>query len=156
MQREGRGISASGLTRAFLRLLGVALVLVGAYWGLARAGIVPNPFAAATRGDIDLAESDRPGLRVLFVGNSFTRANSLPHLMHELAAADDGVQPIFAVERTRGGWTLHEASEDDRLRDLLKRIDWDVVVLQEQSQLLSFPRVGGVKRRTPMPTGCGR
>jgi hypothetical protein len=137
MQPGRRRVSARGLGRAFLRLLGAALVLVVAYFGLARAGIVPNPFAPATRGDIDLAESDRPGLRVLFVGNSFTRANSLPQLVHELAAADDGAQPIFAVERTRGGWTLHQASEDGGLRDLLERIDWDVVVLQEQSQLLS-------------------
>ena len=89
--------------------------------------------------DIALARSDRPGLRVLFVGNSFTFRNSLPALVHELAAGDPGAPPIFSVEYAAGGWSLRQADKDGGLDKLLREIHWDVVVLQEKSWLLSLP-----------------
>jgi hypothetical protein len=76
---------------------------------------------------------------VLFVGNSFTFYNSMPALVHQLEAADAGAPPFFVAEYTRGGWTLEDASRDDGLASLLGDVRWDVVVVQEQSQLLSFP-----------------
>jgi hypothetical protein len=78
-------------------------------------------------------------LRVLFVGNSFTFENSLPTLVHDLAAADPGATPIFAVEYAAGGWSLQQANKDDGLDKLLREVHWDAVVLQEKSWVLSFP-----------------
>jgi hypothetical protein len=42
------------------------------YVGLAKSGIIRSPFFPRAEGDLALAKSDRAGLRVLFVGNSFT------------------------------------------------------------------------------------
>lgn len=122
----------------FLAVAGVALGFA-LYSGLVHIGLARSLLAPNLRGDIALARSDRPGLRVLFVGNSFTFRNSLPALVHELAAGDPGAPPIFAVEYAAGGWSLHQANRDDGLDKLLREVDWDVVVLQEKSWLLSLP-----------------
>ena len=112
--------------------------LFALYVALVHFGVLRSPFDPVLRGDVALARSDAPGLRVLFVGNSFTFSNSLPELVHELAAADDGAPPIYAVGYTAGGWSLRRASRNARLRELLHDVEWDVVVLQERSMLLSF------------------
>jgi hypothetical protein len=127
------------LSRTFF--LAVAGVVLGfaLYSGLVHIGLARSLLAPNLRGDIALARSDRPGLRVLFVGNSFTFRNSLPALVHELAAGDPGAPPIFAVEYAAGGWSLHQANRADGLDKLLRDVDWDVVVLQEKSWLLSLP-----------------
>jgi hypothetical protein len=118
-------------------IAGVALG-VGLYAGLIKVGLLSNPFAAAISGDIELARSHRAGLRVLFIGNSLTAENSMPALVHDLAATDEGARPIFAVQYTGPSWTLRRASDDDRLTALLEDVGWDVVVLQEQSRIASF------------------
>jgi hypothetical protein len=129
--------------RRLRRLLACAIVGltlgIALYAGLVRAGFARNPFAPVAHGDLELARSNRAGLRVLFVGNSFTFENSLPRLVHKLAAADPGRPPIYSVEYALPGWTLEQASHDRGLERLLADVHWDVVVLQEQSQLLSFP-----------------
>jgi len=129
-------------------LLG-ALVGLGIYGALINAGIARPLFSPVTRGDLALARSDRPGLRVLFVGNSFTFENSLPALVHDLAAGDPGARPIFSVEYVAPGWTLEAAARDQGLTKLLRDVRWDDVVLQEQSQLLSFPE--GQWRKETLP-----
>jgi hypothetical protein len=119
--------------------VGIGLVLtVPVYVGLAKLGLVRSPFFPRIDGDIALAQSDRPGLRVLFVGNSFTYYNEMPTLVHKLAAADEGAPPIFVVEYTAPNWNLRKASGEDGLEHLLEDVRWDVVVLQDNSQALSF------------------
>jgi uncharacterized protein DUF4886 len=129
--------------RRLLRLfsLAVAGIVLGLtlYAGLVHIGLARSLLAPNLRGDIALARGDRPGLRVLFVGNSFTFKNSLPALVHDLAAGDPGATAIFAVEYAAPGWSLHQAANDDGLAKLLREVHWDVVVLQEKSWLLSFP-----------------
>ena len=114
----------------------VAGISIFVGWSV-QLGLIQNPLAPVIRGDLVSARSDREGLRVLFVGNSFTYYNSMPALVQRLASADEGAQPII-VSMTRGAWTLERFSRDHRLAALLKDIRWDVVILQEQSQLLSF------------------
>ncbi len=129
--------------RRLLRLsvLTVAGIVLGLtlYAGLVHIGLARSLFAPTLRGDIALARSDRPGMRVLFVGNSFTFKNSLPALVRDLAAGDPGATPIFSVEYAAGGWSLHQANKDDGLDKLLQEVHWDVVVLQEKSWVLSLP-----------------
>jgi hypothetical protein len=127
---------------------GLLLGLTG-YVGLIHYGVIRNPLGPVASGDLALARSDRPGLRVLFVGNSFTFKNDLPALVHGLAAADEGAEPIFAVQYTAGGWRLRNAAEDKGLTKLLKNVRWDVVVLQEQSQIPSLSL--DVQRRETFP-----
>jgi hypothetical protein len=99
-------------------------------------GLLP-PVAPAVGGDLALARSDRAGLRVLFVGNSFTFGNDMPGMLHELAAADAAAAPIYAVAYVAPGWSLKGASENEGLSALLREVRWDVVVLQERSWLPS-------------------
>jgi hypothetical protein len=113
--------------------LGVSLYIV-----LVGAGLARNPFDPVPRGDVALARSGRPGLRVLFVGNSFTFRNALAAMVHDLAVYDRGGPQLFAVEYAAPGWSLEDAAGSDGLTHLLKQVRWNVVVLQEQSQLLSF------------------
>jgi hypothetical protein len=119
-------------------LVGTAIGLA-LYAGLVHVGLARSLLAPTLRGDIELARGDRSGLRVLFVGNSFTFKNSLPKMVHDLAAGDPGRTPIFTVEYAAPGWSLHQANKDEGLKNLLREVRWDVVVLQEKSWLLSYP-----------------
>jgi hypothetical protein len=106
---------------------------VSLYVGFIQAGVLPNPFAPVLQGDLAGARSTRPGLRVLFVGNSATYYNAMPQMVQKLAAADPGARPVFSVSYTAPGWSLRSASRDDRLADLIQDVRWDTVVLQEHS-----------------------
>jgi hypothetical protein len=124
--------------RATALLCGGLVAGIALYVGLIQAGVVPNPFGPIASGDLALARSDRPGLRVLFVGNSFTFKNDMPALVHQLAAGDHEARPVFAVQYTAPGWRLKKAAHDDGLTDLLSEVQWEAVVLQEQSQIPSL------------------
>ena len=134
----------AALMKRLIRLLAcasVGVVLgVSVYVGLVQSGLAPSPFDPLVRGDIALARSARPGLRVLFVGNSFTFRNGLARMVHDLAVYDRGGPQLFAVEYAAPGWSFEDAAKDDGLTRLLQDVRWNVVVLQEQSQLLSFAR----------------
>jgi hypothetical protein len=87
--------------------------------------------------------------RILFVGNSYTAANTLHAIVSDLLieAGHEGT----TLDVTPGGYRLEEhaadadgTNGDTRLRDLLvtgeeAALGWDVVVLQEQSQVAGFP-----------------
>jgi hypothetical protein len=90
-------------------------------------------------GDLGLVHSDRPGLRVLFVGNTLTSDNDMPEMVGELAAHDPGAPAIFAVRYASRGSTLSDALDDEKLTELLDDERWDAVVLQEHSQVISRP-----------------
>jgi len=106
---------------------------VSLYVGFIQAGVIRSPFAPLLQGDLSAARSDRPGMRVLFVGNSMTYYHGMPQMVERLATGDAGAEPLFAVSYTRPGWTLEEAAADDRLAQLIGRVRWDVLVLQEQT-----------------------
>jgi hypothetical protein len=132
-----RAITGRGLLKALARgLIGLVLV-AGVYVALVQAGIVRSALFPRIDGDIAAAHSDRPGLRVLFVGNSFTYYNSMPAMVRELALADEGAGVIFTVEYTAPNWSLRDAAESDGLADAIEDVRWDVVVLQEVSYYLS-------------------
>jgi len=131
------------MARARRLLIAFTLVLAGIFLGFAlytgfvQAGLLPNPFGPVVQGELEPARSKRPGLRVLFVGNSLTYYNDMPDMVSRLADADPDGKPLFAVSFTRPGWTLHQAAHDAKLERLLGDIRWDFVVLQEQSGLAS-------------------
>jgi hypothetical protein len=141
---RGNRPQVAGRTGAGRVFRAAVVVLVGLVSGFALyvllvgLGVLPKFYPAAS-GDLALARGDRAGLRVLFVGNSITYTNDMPALVHELAAADPGARPIFAVKYTAGGWRLKLAAEDEGLAALLKEVPWDVVVLQEHSRVASLP-----------------
>lgn len=130
-----------GSVAPFGRLWVILLVFVGLYVGFAKAGVVHSPFFVITEGDIEGAKSDEPGLRVLFIGNSFTFYNDMPRMVQELAEENPGGPAVFSVSRTRGSWLFEEATDDKGIDSLLANVDWDVVVLQERSSMFSYSQV---------------
>ena len=136
MRSRKRQVSRRRRVAGWLGLVLVAWVFAQVvYFVVIRGGRGP----AAVTGDLALVRSERPGLRVLFVGNSLTSTYAMPAMVSELAAGAPGGRAIFAVVYWRGGSTLDEAARDSRLVDLLEHGRWDYVVLQEQSQIPARP-----------------
>lgn len=74
-------------------------------------------------------------VRVLFVGNSYTSANNLPNMLVALAASAKPPVRIQAGRFMKGGYTFGRHAKDGACRKMISDGQWDVVVLQEQSQM---------------------
>jgi hypothetical protein len=74
---------------------------------------------------------------VAFLGNSYTNVNDLPLIVSKLAQSA-GDQLVYN-SNTPGGYTLQGHSTNSASIALIQQGTWDYVVLQEQSQLPSFP-----------------
>ncbi|MDP7133425.1 MAG: hypothetical protein QF437_23220 [Planctomycetota bacterium] len=72
---------------------------------------------------------------VLFVGNSFTFR--LDQVLAKVAQSAGRQLKVETV--AQGGWTLKKHSESERTLKAIRKGRWDFVVLQEQSQIPSFP-----------------
>ncbi len=73
--------------------------------------------------------------KVLFIGNSYTEVNNLPQIISDIASSmGDTIQ--FS-SYTPGGCTFQQHVTG--AASYIQQGDWDYVVLQEQSQLPSFP-----------------
>ena len=75
--------------------------------------------------------------RVLFVGNSYTYVNDLPGTI--AAIANNMGDTISHTSVTPGGCTFSQHCSGEAMTTICQG-GWDVVVLQEQSQLPSFPQ----------------
>lgn len=73
--------------------------------------------------------------RVLFVGNSYTQVNNLPQMVASIAQSM-GDEMIYA-SNTPGGCTFMQHCNNQSM-NMICQGNWDVVVLQEQSQYPSF------------------
>ncbi len=76
-------------------------------------------------------------IRALFLGNSYTQSNNLPELIHQLALSVGDT--LIYNSNTPGGYTLKQHSTNNTSLSLIAQGNWDFVILQEQSQLPSFP-----------------
>ena len=74
---------------------------------------------------------------VLFLGNSYTAANSLGTILESLALSANDTLTYFA--NTPGGYTLQGHSTNPTSQAQIQQGNWDYVVLQEQSQIPSWP-----------------
>jgi hypothetical protein len=116
----------------WVRLLGPDAVSFGA--SEKRLSLV-----STVSGSLADVRSDRPGLRVLFIGNSLTYVNDMPAMVERLAQEDRGARRVFAVRYAPAGWRLEWAARDEGLMKLIADERWDAVVLQEQSAIPSLP-----------------
>jgi hypothetical protein len=132
-------VTIGGFFRAICRVALVCGGLLGVLALLIHFGVVRNPFGPTISGDVAAARSGKPGLRVLFIGNSFTYMNDLPGVVRKLLNSDADETPAFVVEYTRPGGQLRQAARDSRLAALIGEARWNFVVLQEQSEIPSFP-----------------
>lgn len=79
--------------------------------------------------------SNAKNYRVLYIGNSYIGVNDLPSLIKDIVkAAGDTIEYSAS---TPGGCTFQQHLNQSI--SLIQQGDWDYVVLQEQSQLPSFP-----------------
>jgi hypothetical protein len=74
-----------------------------------------------------------PCTRVLFVGNSYTSVNDLPSVFAKLARS--GGHRVEIRGATADGATLADHAASSATASALTSAKWDVVVLQEQSQV---------------------
>jgi len=72
-------------------------------------------------------------LHILFIGNSYTFTNDLPSMFAKLACA--GGQKVETAMAAEGGWTLADHAASSQTLEKLKQQKWDVVILQEQSEI---------------------
>lgn len=72
---------------------------------------------------------------VLFIGNSYTSVNDLPQLIQKIAASAGDTLTYYA--HVPGGCTFNQHVSG--AAQYIQQGGWDWVVLQEQSQLPSFP-----------------
>ncbi len=79
------------------------------------------------------AEKVEPPKRMLFIGNSYTHVNNLPALFTNMVNSAGGKVPMVK-SHTPGGCTLIKHSKDPKALALIDEGNWDVVVLQGNSQ----------------------
>ena len=81
------------------------------------------------------ATADLFGVRILFIGNSYTSRNQLPRLLTNLAAAAEHPRRMETDTIFAGGASLRRHWNAGVALEALARSPWDYVVLQEQSTL---------------------
>jgi hypothetical protein len=74
---------------------------------------------------------------VLFIGNSYTYYNNMPSMLAQMAASTG--DNITFDSSTPGGFTFNGHSSNAATLQKIQVGNWDIVVLQEQSQIPSFP-----------------
>ncbi|WP_300485170.1 PKD domain-containing protein [Flavobacterium sp.] len=76
--------------------------------------------------------------RVYFVGNSYTYYNNLPELIQKIAQSTN--DHLEYDSHTPGGSRFQQHAANPTVLNKIAEGNWDHVVLQEQSQLPSFPQ----------------
>lgn len=85
---------------------------------------------------------------VLFIGNSYTAVNNLPNLVYNIALANGDT--ILYDSNTPGGSYFNGHKTNPTTLAKIGSTNWDVVVLQEQSQLPTLPiEIAGVDYSPP-------
>ena|SRR6218665_1669543 len=75
--------------------------------------------------------------KVLFIGNSYTYVNDLPTMFDNLST-NLGKQ-VTVGSKVNGGYTFQNQYNDPQTFDAIHQDEWNLVVLQAQSQEPSFP-----------------
>ncbi len=87
-------------------------------------------------GLIAFANSSDTPLRVLFIGNSFTYANDLPAIFEGIAKDRQPGKKLHVLTAAQGGYALWQHAADNTTKNALMRGGpWDLVVLQDQSNM---------------------
>jgi hypothetical protein len=76
--------------------------------------------------------------QTLFLGNSYTGVNDLPSIVQSLTLA--GGDTLIKDVNSPGGYTFQGHSTNSTSLAMINARQWDFVVLQEQSQIPSFPQ----------------
>jgi hypothetical protein len=91
-----------------------------------------------------------PCTRVLFIGNSYTSVNDLPSVFAKLARS--GGRRVETRGDTQDGSTLANHADSTSTTDAVNSAKWNVVVLQEQSEIPAIPQL----RQQQMSPAAGK
>ncbi len=75
--------------------------------------------------------------KVLFIGNSYTYVNDLPAMFDALSTSLG--KTVTVGSKTNGGFTFQNHYNDQQTFTAMHQQEWNLVVLQAQSQEPSFP-----------------
>jgi hypothetical protein len=123
-----------------IALVGFATIGAGVYLGMQKSDTLSNPqnnLPESGKASLAQIQKSEEGMKVLFVGNSFTYFNDMPQMVSQLAKSNHE-KPFLAFQETPGGFTFKQHVSKGNVAGLLQSTKWDYVVLQEQSQFLSF------------------
>ncbi len=81
--------------------------------------------------------ADAATIKSLFIGNSYTYYNTLPNVVSDVAASM-GHSLIFDSSAP-GGYTFNQHTSNATTLQKIAADEWDFVIIQEQSQIPSFP-----------------
>lgn len=76
-------------------------------------------------------------INVLFIGNSYTYSNQTPQIFSEICSAAD--YNVSTLQSIPGGSYFEMHCSYQPTLDKINERDWDYVILQEQSQIPSYP-----------------
>jgi hypothetical protein len=93
-------------------------------------------FAFLETNCLDLSGKDQCQ-HVLFIGNSYTYVNDLPGMFVRLSRS--GGHAVQVDMRAEGGWSLADHVGSAVTGEKIRSRQWDIVVLQEQSQIPASP-----------------
>lgn len=74
--------------------------------------------------------------KVLFIGNSYIYSNNIPELLKQLALSKGDT--LVYDQNVPGAYTFQQHSTDATTLNKIKSQQWDIVILQEQSQRPAF------------------
>jgi hypothetical protein len=106
-----------------------------ALWLLVILALGCAPASAAGCGS---AADGQACTRILFIGNSYTYVNDLPTMVGELARS--GGHRVETAMAAEGGFTFVDHVASSATQTKLGSTKWDLVVLQEQSEIPSVDR----------------
>jgi len=119
------------------------MIVRSSLWALA-IGLCAWAALGAKRGGVfeEMAGAldQRPGVSVLFIGNSRTYVNDLPHVLREMADSAGSPLRYDVAMRAWGGATLHDHWGNAGDQAALEK-HWDFVILQTQSGTFADPRL---------------
>jgi hypothetical protein len=95
----------------------------------------PLPSGPDPRRELSKRVAEKPEPAVLFVGNSYSFG--VPKAFSKLAAKHG--KKLRVGHATYGGWTLQQHSENAATLRKIREGRWDIVVIQEQSEIPALP-----------------
>lgn len=95
----------------------------------------PSPGGFDPRRELSKRVTACPEPSILFVGNSYSFG--VPKALSKLAAVHG--KKLRVGHATYGGWTLQQHSENPPTLRKIREGRWDIVVLQEQSEIPALP-----------------
>ncbi|MEI7555066.1 hypothetical protein [Candidatus Chlorohelix sp.] len=100
--------------------------------------------------------SKETGMAILFLGNSYTSNNSLPTLFQNIADSAGYDRPAVSAY-TPGGYTFNLFLADPAAQALIKSGEkqWEVVILQEQSEIPAYSSANPTLQRSSITAAVG-